>query len=172
MTGSGMGGTAERPDGGTDASDADGSPDTGTVSGVDGGVCSGSGDAGLVAAWATIFGSGDGGPACGDVRCGANQLCARAGCGGDSMAICSTRGADGTCYPGNVMVDCCGSVNGPACLCVPQAQNCVDIPAACSGRTPDCTCVTGDFISNNVCGPYGGYCSNVIEGQVVCYFID
>jgi len=131
------------------------------------GACGGGSGGGDAGGGATGSGgsSGAGGGGCGGVSCGGNQVCVHPSCGG-GVAVCVPLGDAGQCPSGWTQVQC---PSGPGCTpppCTPPAPHCADVPAACSG-TPSCTCLPNDICQQSN-GQYGGFCTSVSGGQVIC----
>ena len=105
----------------------------------------------------------DAGIACGDLQCGANQVCVRQSCGGGAVAVCAPPQDGGMCPAGWSSVATCPGSGRPGCVpppCSPPPPKCVMIPAACNG-TPTCGCLPFDICTS-------GTCLSGLSGQVSC----
>jgi hypothetical protein len=123
----------------------------------------------LVAAGGCGGGSGGKSAACGSITCRGDQVCVQPSCGG-GIAVCIPLGDAGQCPDGYVeTAQCSPTSSGPGCVpppCDPPPPKCVDVPAACSGA-PTCGCLPND-VCNQSNGQYGGFCTSVSNGQVLC----
>ncbi len=121
--------------------------------------------------------SGQGGPptcnwtrttttCCGSQTCGPTQLCVHLTCGGGPQGYCNLLDDAGGCPAGSQYESTCphpGVASGPGCVptCVTPAPSCQDVPAACAGSSPECTCLA------NVCGS-SQQCITVQGPDVTC----
>jgi hypothetical protein len=100
-----------------------------------------------------------GGPACGEHKCGAGQLCIYEYCGiGPSQ--CVPPGDGGVCPDRWILMvgEICPTTGKPGCVpppCENPPPHCADIPAACGGRV-DCSCIPTDDCDRIPCAMVSG----------------
>ncbi|HVV16919.1 MAG TPA: hypothetical protein VHH90_06920 [Polyangia bacterium] len=162
--GAGTGGMVTGGSGGTAGGSGGAAGGVGVATGGSGGRGGAGGKGGAPGTGGAQVGGKGGAAPCGTQSCASNEVCVRPGCGG-GVAVCEPLADGGQCPTGWILSLCAGGTGRMGCMpgpCTPPAPFCAPLPASCGG-IPNCTC-----LPFNVCGQYGGQCTWILNGGVMC----